>query len=192
MAHPHAHFLPNDRQMFYKYLDKANSYFEFGAGGSTYQAYIRKNIKHIYSVESDKLWHDKVKAQCPDKKKATHILIDFKPLPNTWGHPTSTTPKHVQQRYSNVIIDLKVSPIDLLLIDGRFRTACCLKSLQVIDEKSILIFDDFFPRKEYHIVLNWFEIIDSTNNKNMVVLKKKKNVLPPSNRVLSRYEFLAL
>lgn len=32
--------------MFYKYLD--NIYFEYGSGGSTYQASIRKNIKTIY------------------------------------------------------------------------------------------------------------------------------------------------
>jgi len=39
--------------MFYKYLDKANIYFEFGSGGSTYQSAQRSNIKTIYSVESD-------------------------------------------------------------------------------------------------------------------------------------------
>lgn len=35
----------NDEQMFYNYLDKANFYFEYGSGGSTYQASIRNNIK---------------------------------------------------------------------------------------------------------------------------------------------------
>jgi hypothetical protein len=37
--------LENDKQMFYKYLDKATHYFEFGCGGSTYQAVLRQNIK---------------------------------------------------------------------------------------------------------------------------------------------------
>ena len=37
----------NDKKMFYKYLDNTNVYFEYGSGGSTYQASIRKNItKH--------------------------------------------------------------------------------------------------------------------------------------------------
>lgn len=46
-------FSKNDLNMFYKYLDKATNYFEYGSGGSTYQASIRVNIKYIVSVESD-------------------------------------------------------------------------------------------------------------------------------------------
>lgn len=34
-----------DKQLFYQYLDKCNVYFEYGSGGSTYQAAIRNNIK---------------------------------------------------------------------------------------------------------------------------------------------------
>ena len=34
----------NYKKMFYTLLDKANVYFEYGSGGSTYQANIRKNI----------------------------------------------------------------------------------------------------------------------------------------------------
>jgi len=50
------HLSKNDKKIFYKYLDNANVYFEYGSGGSTYQASIRKNIKTIYSVESDITW----------------------------------------------------------------------------------------------------------------------------------------
>ena len=46
--------------MFYKYLDKASHYFEYGSGGSTYQL-IKDNIKKIYSVESDEDWYNKLK-----------------------------------------------------------------------------------------------------------------------------------
>jgi hypothetical protein len=48
------HLAKNDEIMFYKYLDKINVYFEYGSGGSTYQASIRDNIVKVYSVESDK------------------------------------------------------------------------------------------------------------------------------------------
>jgi hypothetical protein len=50
----------NDLKMFYKNLDKINVYFEYGSGGSTYQASLRKNIIKIYSVESDKDWLNKL------------------------------------------------------------------------------------------------------------------------------------
>ena len=55
------HVSDNDKKIFYKYLDNINVYFEYGSGGSTYQASIRKNIKTIYSVESDSTWHKKLK-----------------------------------------------------------------------------------------------------------------------------------
>ena len=42
--------LKNDKNLFYNYLDNINIYFEYGSG--EYIA-ILKNIKTIYSVESD-------------------------------------------------------------------------------------------------------------------------------------------
>jgi hypothetical protein len=46
----------NDKILFYKLLDKATVYFEYGCGGSTYQANVRNNIIKIYSVESHMEW----------------------------------------------------------------------------------------------------------------------------------------
>jgi hypothetical protein len=51
----------NDTRMFTTYLNRSNVYFEYGSGGSTYQASIRSNIKKIYSVESDIQWQNKLK-----------------------------------------------------------------------------------------------------------------------------------
>jgi hypothetical protein len=47
--------------MFYNFLNNASVYFEYGSGGSTYQASIRDNINKIYSVESDTHWQDLLK-----------------------------------------------------------------------------------------------------------------------------------
>ena len=55
------HLQKNDKEMFYRYLKNISVYFEYGSGGSTYQASIRKNIKSIYSVESDIEWQKKLK-----------------------------------------------------------------------------------------------------------------------------------
>jgi len=56
------HMSRDDMLMFYRYLAKSKSYFEFGSGGSTYQASIRDNIQRIVSVESDFEWHTKLKS----------------------------------------------------------------------------------------------------------------------------------
>tara|TARA_Y100000768_G_scaffold388458_1_gene384467 strand:+ start:180 stop:320 length:141 start_codon:yes stop_codon:yes gene_type:complete len=39
------HLSINDKKLFYKYLNNINVYFEYGSGGSTYQASIRKISK---------------------------------------------------------------------------------------------------------------------------------------------------
>ena len=52
---------------------------------------------------------------------------------------------------------------------------------------SVILFDDFIVRKPYHIVLNYFKIIEYTSDKNMVVLKKK-NVSAPTTDIISKYE----
>ena len=62
----------NDKNLFYNYLDNINVYFEYGSGGDTYQASIRKNIKTIYSV-SDITWHNKLK----ETNIQTQILIIY-------------------------------------------------------------------------------------------------------------------
>ena len=51
----------NDLVMFYKHLKNIKVYFEYGSGGSTYQASILNNIEQIYSVESDISWQRKLK-----------------------------------------------------------------------------------------------------------------------------------
>ncbi len=62
-------FASKDKQMFYKYLDKCTKYFEFGSGGSTYQAVHRPNISRIYSVESDVAWHTKLRNMIPQNDR---------------------------------------------------------------------------------------------------------------------------
>ena len=78
--------LKNDLKMFYKYLDKINVYFEYGSGGSTYQASLRNNIIKIYSVESDKDWLNKLKQNIKNNN-ITYLFNEMNILPNTLGYP---------------------------------------------------------------------------------------------------------
>ena len=80
------HFGKVDIKMYYNYLNKANVYFEFGSGGSTYQACMKLNIKKVYSVESDLNWYNKVK-KIINSNKLSSILVDLNCEPNKWGNP---------------------------------------------------------------------------------------------------------
>ena len=80
------HLGTNDEKMFYKYLNNAKIYFEYGSGGSTYQASIRDNIQKIYSVESDIQWQSKLKRTIK-KENIVYIFNEMDTRPNNWGNP---------------------------------------------------------------------------------------------------------
>jgi len=183
------HFGETDISMYYYYLNKAKIYFEFGSGGSTYQSIARKNIERVYSVESDIRWFNKVNSQIKSDK-LRYILVDLKCKANNWGNPGNECALESKLKYSNSLCELNKEErekIDLILIDGRFRVACCLKSFSSTKDDCLIIFDDFLNRKHYHVILDYFEIISFTRDRRMVVLKKK-NVEGPSLDIIKKYE----
>lgn len=189
------HLSTNDTTMFYKYLDTIKVYFEYGSGGSTYQASIRPNICKIYSVESDIVWQNKVKQVTrfqESHKDIIHIFNEMDTQQNNWGYPGTNATNIQKINYSNHITKLTKDQqleIDLVLIDGRFRVACCLKCFDVIRNNCLIAFDDFLNRKHYHIVLDYFDIVEQTSDNMMVILKKKLNVSVP-HELIANYELV--
>lgn len=182
------YFTKNDKLLFYKYLDKSNYYFEFGSGGSTYQASIRNNIKKIYSVESDNYWHNILKYKIKSDK-IKYICSNLLSKPKSWGKPGKDCSDLKKINYSNQILNLEnPKELDLILIDGRFRVACCLKCFNLINENCIVIFDDFLIRnREYGIILYYFDIIEKSEDCKMVVLKKK-DFSKKNNEIKNKYD----
>lgn len=180
------HFAKNDLQMFYKYLDNCTNYLEFGSGGSTYQASIRKNIKKIISFESDKDWFLKLKNEIKHNN-FIYNFIDLKCKPNNWGHPSKECSISEYKNYTKLNQEL-LNNIDLILIDGRFRVCCALKCHSLINNECKIAFDDFLDRKHYHIVLDYFDIIDKTKDNRMVILKKKNKLVPEE--LIKKYEII--
>lgn len=169
-------FLKNDLAMFQKYLQKAKIYFEYGCGGSTFQASRRLNIEKVSTVESDLFWLNKVKET--SNEKINFIYCDLKTLPNTWGNPGKESKLEDWKLYSDAL-SLNNSNPDLILIDGRFRVCCCLKAFRLISNDCIICFDDFLNRPEYKVVLDYFTIKEKTCDNRMVILTKKNCEAPP-------------
>ena len=180
------HMEKNDMIMFHRYLEKSAFYFEFGSGGSTYQASTKQNIKRIVSVESDIEWHNKLKSlisnECVD-----FVYCNMQTIPNTWGHPGKNSTIDEWRKYSGAISEYGDIYIDTILIDGRFRVACCLKCFDVISDNCFVIFDDFLDRPCYHAVLEFFDIIERTSDNRMVVLRKKPGP-GPGRELIAEYE----
>ena len=182
----------NDKIMFYKFLDKATVYFEYGSGGSTYQANIRNNIIKIYSVESDIRWLTKLKHDI-ESNKIVFYYNEMDVRANTCGNPGPYSNKKQWINYSNHIRNLTKDDqqkIDLVFIDGRFRVACCLKCFDIINADCLIAFDDFLNRTQYHIVLDYYDIVEKTTDERMVILVKKKNISSIPEDIIKKYELI--
>jgi hypothetical protein len=90
-------------------------------------------------------------------------FVDMGPT-DTWGTPLSKDrlsewPNYVELPWKRV--DAAGSPVHLVLIDGRFRVACCLYSLRKIVESRagspLIVMHDFWDRPEYHVVLPFLD-----------------------------------
>lgn len=191
-----------DRQMFRKYLDNATYYFEYGSGGSTIEAVKRKNIARIYSVENDPDWHNKISSKVAELETSNSIeqrvMLYHAKMPVRkcyWGYPTSKASVEDKARYSNYLSALGVdeaAKIDLILIDGRFRVACALKAFKYMGPNARIALDDFYPRKnKYGVLLNFYDIVEDSPSKRMVILQKRDDVNEPSQKLISRYEIIS-
>jgi protein O-GlcNAc transferase len=186
-------FKIKDKQMFYKYLNKCKIYFEYGSGGSTYQASIRYNITKIFSVESDKEWLNILQKKI-SSKNVIHLFNEMNVQPNTWGHPGPNSTQLQRINYSNHIKKLTLEEqqsIDLILIDGRFRVACCLKCFDIINQDCLIVFDDFLDRPKYHVVLDYYDIVEHTTDTSMVILQKKKGIQLIPEELIKQYELIS-
>ena len=77
--------------------------------------------------------------------------------------------------YVNAVEDLDHAFFDVALVDGRFRVACALKLLNYLHSNSILFMHDFWVRQQYHVVLEYYDVIGYARS---VVALRKKSILP--------------
>jgi hypothetical protein len=95
-------------------------------------------------------WIDNVVSKIGRSMRACFIHVDLGPT-GLWGNPISYERKHEIPNYLSAIWSTPLQP-DTVLIDGRFRVACFLKSLISAKPKTRIIFDDYMNRPHYHIV----------------------------------------
>ena len=174
-------------------LHAATKYLEFGSGNSTTRAVKQEGLQ-IISVESDSEYLDdfKIFISTITKKSLSleFIHADIGPTEEL-GYPEESTEKAILLNYTNWVWDkLKFKSFipDLILIDGRFRVACCLKCFDKINQDCFIIFDDFLNRPQYHIVLDYYEIIEKTIDNTMVVLQKKSHIKNIPDELIEKYE----
>jgi len=148
-------------------------------------------LKKIIVVENDIHWFNKVNEFMKNNKKIINLYIDIKTNYNNWGYPINDCDKTNWVSYSNIVHVLNqnlLSILDLILIDGRFRIACILKLYNYINYNCIILFNNFFDRIEYSIILEYYDVIENSEDNSMAVLKKKINN-SPNEDIIKNYEY---
>jgi hypothetical protein len=146
-------------------LETSASFLEYGAGGSTVLAHSLQTPQ-IRTIESDARWLEGVMQTAEGllprytgRYTGTHVNIG---TVGDWGHPTDNS-RHMDYWRYPATPWLEVAghaPPDLVLIDGRFRVACCLMTLIYAQPGTKILFDDYRPREHYHIVERFMQPVD--------------------------------
>jgi len=173
-----------ERRLFYELLDNATFYQEFGAGGSTVVALMRKNIKQIHTIEGARDWVDILKER-KDVSSAIAggrmklVYADIGPV-KEWGYPTGTTGQAKYPEYSGKSAERTDGVhFDLIFVDGRFRVACLLKALKRApdSERNVKVFaiHDYTVRDYYHIVERFVRPVKTVDTLNVFQAKADIN-----------------
>ncbi len=174
---------PDEIEMLERHLRPGIAYLEFGAGGSTRLA-LAHGVTSCHSVESDPVWIEKLRQdQAVREAEAIDRLrfhpIDLGPL-LTWGMPADKSRIEHWQSYFLAVWDRLPRDPDLVLIDGRFRTACGLVALALCEPRATVLMHDFFDplaiRKNYRTLLEVADIAEQAGQ--LVSLRRKKGLRP--------------
>ncbi len=151
------------------FMSEADSYFEFGMGGSTCLA--ARTVKSIvHAVDTNPAWVDKVRAEIgSDHQKQIRLThIDVGPT-GGWGTPVSKASEAKFPAYSKSIAEHDFRRYDLCLVDGRFRVACALQALQILPGHSVIAVHDYAARPQYHMIEKYGRVIASRRQLKMLV-----------------------
>ena len=161
----------NTNSFFLDKLKKSKFYFEYGSGSSTLVA--NDLNKKFISIELDKRYYLELK-----KKVKNNQLKFFNIGPvGEFSYPIFKLKKKIVNYVNSINNYLSVKDYpDLILIDGRFRIACCLNILKHIQKKSLkvlILLDDYEKRESYKILNKFFKVKSIGRMAILKALKRK-------------------
>ena len=118
------------------YLRPTHAGLEFGSGRST--IWFAKRVARLTSVESDPGWHERVTRQLA-AVGISNVESHLFPGPELAG-------KGLESSYAGVEQKFGPESLDFVLVDGLYRDACALLSIDKIRPGGLLIIDN----------VNWF------------------------------------
>ena len=139
-----------EQDLFKAFLSRSKGYFEFGIGGSTVLA-SRMVDGPVVAVDSDPAWIETASGNLRASGHPRRLVhVDIGPVGN-FGMPVSEAHRDRFPLYSGAIRGI-AEPIDLCLVDGRFRVACALQALLALPPDGVIGLHDYRNRAHYHVI----------------------------------------
>ncbi len=162
-----------DDHLFKNEVKKTKVYAEYGCGAST--IWVSNNSGcQIFSVDSSKVWIDRVRENCKNAQIAKLHHADLDEV-GSWGRPRSYDKLENFEDYTDWIWTQSLSP-DLVLVDGRFRVCCFLTSVINAQAGTRIIFDDYTNRRHYHIVEKFLKPVRTSGRQALFVVPDRDAV----------------
>ena len=161
--------------LFLDLIKRSKVYLEYGSGGSTVAASKFAGI--VVSVESDPVFLEAVRKITGPR---AHFIDPKIGLTREFGFPVNANPTRARvekwKRYPRAPWDFfrarGLIP-EVILIDGRFRAACCLETILNVGRDSKILFDDYDSR-DYRIVERYADI--TSKHGRMAELQRKEKI----------------
>ena len=159
-----------------KYLSNAESYFEYGSGGSTFEALKHRNLQKVYSVENSVSWlygymyRFKFILDNIVEKRLDMIYVDTGDT-GDWGYPLNRNINYTNYPEA-LLLKEEYKNADVFLVDGRYRVACLLQILNYAKDDAIVMLHDR-QRVHYHEVYKYFDVIEYSGALAVFKIKKR-------------------
>ena len=146
--------------------------FEWGSGRST--VFLARRTAHVVSMEHKPKWCRRVRGRLDvlHLTNVEHVCLEPDPLtppsperPQVWRHLDLVDRKPEFAAYADHVLTYPDAHFDLLLIDGRNRTACCANGAAKVRPGGVLVLDNSEWPKYHDVwrILDGWEATDHSN-----------------------------
>ena len=170
--------------LFNKTLSKADAYLEFGIGGSTVFASQFQNLHCLKGIATNENWIGGVSTETPvatalAQGRLELVFVDIGPtigngFPDYYADGHGRHVEHWNNYCAQNMTSCAGQPVKnrVVLVDGRFRVACFLKTLLAINSdegsKTQILFHDYH-RPAYHVVQKFADIVEIPGERMCVI-----------------------
>lgn len=173
--------------LFKKYLKKCRIYGEYGCGLSTQYVLDNTNCS-IISIDSSNEWVEIVKSRSINLERLQINYVDVGVV-GEWGRPVDYKNRDNFKNYTDKLWEQVEKP-DLVLIDGRFRVACFLTCLLKAEVGTVIIFDDYTDRPEYHVVEEFIPVKEICGRQAVFFVDRKIHNINEVYKILERFYYV--